>query len=69
VDEHKRRRYYMINVEGYRAFRGTMRITPKNGIKPFDIEGDWLYKPDFGCWYGQGRSFAEEICEVVEDRT
>ena len=55
----------MIKVEGYRAFRGTMRISPKSGAAPFELTGDWLYKPDTHCWYGQGRSFGEEICEVV----
>lgn len=59
----------MIKVEGYRAFHGTMRITPvkSSGIEPFEITADWLYKPEYKCWYGQGRSFAEEICEVVRD--
>jgi hypothetical protein len=57
----------MIKVEGYRAFRGTMRITPKNGIKPFEITGDWLYKPEYKCWYGNGQSFVAECCEAVRD--
>ena len=57
----------MIKVEEYKAFRGTMRIVPKNkSIEPFEITGDWLYKPDTKCWYGGGRSFSEEICEVKE---
>lgn len=55
----------MIKVEGFRAFRGTMRISPVSGAAPFELTGDWLYKPDTRCWYGQGRSFGEEICEVV----
>lgn len=60
----------MIKVEGYKAFHGTMRIVPKNtSIEPIVIEGtDWLYKPETKCWYGNGRSFSEEICEIVEDR-
>ena len=58
----------MIKVEGFMAFKGTMRITPKSDtIKPFEIEGDWLYKPDCECWYGNGRSFSKEICEVVKE--
>lgn len=57
----------MIKVEGYKAFHGVMRITPKcDGVKPFELSGDWLYKPD-GYWYGCGRSFAESICEVVKE--
>lgn len=57
----------MICVEGYKAFRGTMKITPKApGIDPITITGDWLYRPDTGCWYGQGRSFMASICEPIE---
>lgn len=59
----------MINVEGYKAFHGTMRIIPKNSLyKPFYIvDKDWLYKPDTNCWYGNGSSFSAEICEIVEE--
>lgn len=59
----------MICVEGYKAFRGTMRITPINGAAPFELRGDWLYKPEHDCWYGCGRSFPAGICEIVEDET
>ena len=60
----------MIQVEGYKAFHGTMRITPKNPQFPvMEITCDWLYKPEYDCWYGNGRSFMAEICEVVEDGT
>ncbi|MBQ5317489.1 MAG: hypothetical protein J6K17_00145 [Oscillospiraceae bacterium] len=58
----------MIKVEGYKAFHGVMKVKPKsNEIEPFELTGDWLYKPDTGCWYGNGRSFVEEICEVVKE--
>ena len=57
----------MINVEGFKAFRGTMRIYPKLA-EPFELKGDFLYKPN-GCWYHKGRSYPAEICEVVEDET
>jgi hypothetical protein len=57
----------MIKVEGYKAFRGTLRVTPKNEVPPFEITTDWLYKPDAKCWYGDGRSFPAEICEVVTE--
>ena len=59
----------MIIVEGFRAFRGTMLITPikTSGIEPFEITGEWLYKPDTGCWYGQGRSFPRAICRILCD--
>lgn len=58
----------MICVEGYKAFHGTMRITPKNPkIEPFDKTCDWLYKPEHKCWYGGGLSYSEEICKVVKE--
>ena len=58
----------MIKVEGYKAFEGVLRVTPKcAGVEPFELEGQFLYKPDADCWYGCGRSFPAEICEVVED--
>lgn len=60
----------MIKVEGYKAFKGVMKITPKNAdFKPFELESDWLYKPGTDCWYGEGRSFCASICEVMEDLT
>lgn len=58
----------MIKVEGYKAFNGIMRIVPKNTqIPPFELLGDWLYKPDTKCWYGKGQSFPEEICEIIKE--
>jgi hypothetical protein len=43
-----------------------MKITPKAAKVPsFELEGDWLYKPEHGCWYRKGSSFSEEICEIV----
>ena len=67
----------MICVEGYKAFRGVMRITPTgDGAEPFDLPGDWLYKPEYKCWYGvvPGRtprtsSFPAEICAVLKEET
>ena len=60
----------MICSEGYKAFRGTMRIVPKNpNMKPYELTADWLYKPEYQCWYGRGSSFPEEICEVLVDLT
>lgn len=58
----------IIKVEGYKAFHGDMRISPKNGIQPFIItDCDWLYKPEFDCWYGNGKSFSANICEIIEN--
>ena len=54
--------------EGYKMFRGEMRITPKNpNFKLFILNTVWLYKPDTKCWYGNDSSYIEEICEIVED--
>ena len=58
--------YGVISVEGFKAFRGTMRITPKAAVPAFELTGDWLYKPDTKCWYGKGSSFAADICTIVE---
>lgn len=59
----------MIKVEGFKAFHGDMKITPKNPkFKPFIVEDkDWLYKPEYDCWYGGGKSYVAEICEVLEE--
>jgi hypothetical protein len=60
----------MIEVEGYKAFIGTMRIVPKNPQFPvLELHGNWLYKPEFHCWYGNGHSYSADICEVVVDFT
>lgn len=57
----------VIRVEGYKAFRGTMKIRPKTASVPsFELNGDWLYRPDTDCWYGKGRCFAADICKIVE---
>lgn len=60
----------MIKVEGYKAFRGTMLITPKNPqFEPFTVTGEWLYKPEYDCWYCGGRSYMAGVCEVITDDT
>ena len=56
----------VIQVDGYKAFRGTMRITPRTAVPAYELRCSWLYKPDTGCWYGQGSSFPEDICTIVE---
>lgn len=60
----------MLKTEGYKMFRGVMRIVPKSDkFKPFEVDAEWLYKPEYDCWYGNGGSYSADICEVVEDRT
>lgn len=55
----------MIQVEGYKAFRGCMRVTvwlPMGKTHAY-ISGDWLYKPGPDCWYCGGVSYPAEICQ------
>lgn len=59
----------MIEVEGYKAFKGIMKIIPVCKLLPFLLEGDFLYKPDTKCWYHKGSSYPEEICKIMEDKT
>lgn len=57
----------MICVEGYKAFHGKMRIVPKTVlINPFEVEGDWLYKPETDCWYNGGNSYPASVCYILE---
>lgn len=57
----------IICVEGYKAFRGTMKVTPGNpAYPPFELEGEWLYKPDTDCWYCKGRSFPAFTCKPLD---
>lgn len=58
----------MIEVEGYKMFRGKMLITPIGGfMDPFEEYGDWLYKPEYECWYCNGSSYPARICSVQSD--
>ena len=59
----------MIKSEGYKAFKGTMRITPKNNTPAFYVYGEWLYHPASKCWYANGKSYGEDICKVEFDLT
>lgn len=58
----------IIETENYKMFKGVMKITPKTILmQPFEIKGDWLYKPEYDCWYNGGSSYPASICEVVEE--
>ena len=63
----------MLKCEGYKMFHGIMTITPKPvgeyKIPSMDIEGVWLYKPEYDCWYCNGSSYPAEICQVKVDET
>ena len=54
----------MINVDGYKAYHGRMKIYPAK-YAPFELFGDFLFKPDTGCWYHDGFSYPSEICEII----
>ena len=58
----------MLECEGYKMFRGKATIVPKNKLfKPYQIEGDWLYKPEYNCWYCGGWSYPAEIVTDIEE--
>ena len=58
----------ILKCEGYKMFEGKMLITPKNSsFKPFVEEGTWLYKPEWGYWYGKGTSYSSEVCTPIDD--
>lgn len=56
----------MIEVEGFKAFRGSMRIVFDRGNSADVIRGGWLYKPDTKCWYNGGVSYPAKCCTVLE---
>lgn len=59
----------MLNVEGYKMFRGSALITPnpKSGRQPFREYGDWLFKPTYNTWYVNGKSFDSTIVSDIHD--
>lgn len=57
----------MLQCEGYRMFQGTATIRPLTDMKPFDVTGTWLYKPEYKCWYCQGRSYPEAIVTDIRE--
>ena len=64
-DKKPERRPYIISVEGYKAFHGDMLIKPINRDSYVITDKDWLYKPEYECWYGNGQSFPASICEII----
>ena len=58
----------VLSCEGYKMFRGSAMIVPKNPKFPPRKEyGDWLYKPEWDCWYVNGSSYPAEIVQDIED--
>lgn len=60
----------MLQSEGYKMFRGTGLIrNAKTGQIVETQDGDWLYKPEYDCWYVNGSSYPAECVTVVTDET
>lgn len=59
----------MLECEGYKMFHGSALISPckSSGVKPFRMTGDWLYKPEYGCWYVGGHSYSENIVSDFQE--
>lgn len=53
----------MLSCEGYKMFRGSMKVGAHV------VEGVWLYKPEYNCWYCNGSSYPAEVCTVLVDNT
>ena len=56
----------MLKSEGYMMFRGSATVTPVNG-EPFEFSGDWLYKPEWDCWYVKGHSIPAKIVSNIRE--
>lgn len=50
----------MLKSEGYKMFRGSATVRPANG-QVLILTGDWLYKPEWDCWYVNGHSIPASI--------
>lgn len=58
----------MLECEGYKMFFGTAIVAPKSStVKPFVVRGTWLYKPEYDCWYVNGRSYNANIVSIFEE--
>lgn len=60
----------MLTSEGYKMFRGTGEIHNAQTGKTVRTErGDWLYKPEYDCWYVNGSSYPAECVTIYHDET
>ena len=57
----------MLMCEGYKMFKGSMKIVPLTPMKEYVVAGTWLYKPDYNCWYCNGNSYPAEVCKILTD--
>ena len=53
----------MLSCEGYKMFKGIMKVNTGT------VEGIWLYKPEYDCWYCGGSSYPAIVCEILVDNT
>ena len=52
----------MLECEGYKMFKGLATVTPTNPkFQAQTINGIWLYKPEYDCWYVNGSSYPADI--------
>jgi hypothetical protein len=57
----------MIYFEDCKEFRGIMRIHyPFLKLKPEEIEGNWLYRPQYNDWYNGECAYPANKCEIVK---
>ena len=56
----------MLKSEGYMMFRGSATVRPVNG-QVFILTGDWLYKPEWDCWYVNGHSIPASIVSNIRE--
>lgn len=59
----------MLSCEGYKMFKGSMKIIPLTSMKEYVVEGTWLYKPEYECWYCNGSSYPASVCSILVDNT
>ena len=58
----------MLTCEGYKMFRGTGEIHNAQTGKTVRTErGDWLYKPEYDCWYVNGSSYPAQCVGALHD--
>ena len=56
----------MIKCEGFKAFKGSAIVFKG---KKFEEKktGDWLYKPEYDCWYCNGSSYPASTVSDIEE--
>ena len=60
----------MLQSEGYKMFRGIGTIHNAKTGKEIELQcGEWLYKPEYDCWYVNGHSYPAECVTVLTDET